>query len=219
MRFFAAKAHTQAPVPVVEQTEKQPHDEEKQPHNDEKQPHDDEKHATLSRPDSDDQAVASDSESIDPTLQYGVKAIEATTTVWPMSHLILAYVLCVLSFYRLSSQMTSTDLPRRIWIIAFIDTMQQGMSFALTPYVTSSFNQHGLTATTSVMSGLIGGIFKLPLAKILDIWGRPQGFALMAFFVTIGLIMMAGCNNVQTYAAAQVFYWVGYARPPPPLSG
>jgi hypothetical protein len=87
--------------------------------------------------------------------------------------------------------------------------MQQGMSFALTPYVTSSFMQHGLTATTSVMSSLIGGIFKLPLAKILDIWGRPQGFALMAFFVTIGLIMMAGCNNVQTYAAAQVFYWVG----------
>ena len=25
-----------------------------------------------------------------------------------------------------------------------------------------------------------------------------------------GLIMMAGCNNVETYCAAQVFYWVGY---------
>jgi hypothetical protein len=83
MRFFASKAHTQAPVPVVEQTEKPPQDDEKQ--------------AGLSRPDSDDHAVASDSESIDPTLQYGVQAIEATTTVWPMSHLILAYVLYVLS--------------------------------------------------------------------------------------------------------------------------
>lgn len=27
---------------------------------------------------------------------------------------------------------------------------------------------------------------------------------------TLGLIMMAGCNNVQTYCAAQVFFWVGY---------
>jgi hypothetical protein len=25
--------------------------------------------------------------------------------------------------------------------------------------------------------------------------------------------MMAACQNVQTYAAAQVFYWVGYVTP------
>jgi hypothetical protein len=88
--------------------------------------------------------------------------------------------------------------------------MQQTVTGSLTPYVTSAFQKHSLTATTSIMSSLIGGIFKLPLAKILDIWGRPQGFALMVFILTLGLIMMAACNNVQTYAAAQVFYWVGY---------
>lgn len=83
------------------------------------------------------------------------------------------------------------------------------MTGQLTPYVTSSFQSHSLTAATGIMSSIIGGISKLPLAKILDIWGRPQGFALMVFLLTIGLIMMAGCNNVETYAAAQVFYWVG----------
>lgn len=87
--------------------------------------------------------------------------------------------------------------------------MQQGMANSLTPYVTSSFQLHSLTATTSIMSSIIGGLTKLPLAKVLDIWGRPHGFALMVFFLTLGLIMMAGCNNVETYAAAQVFYWVG----------
>ena len=87
--------------------------------------------------------------------------------------------------------------------------MQQNMTFQLTPYVTSAFQAHSLTAATSVMSGLIGGISKLPLAKILDIWGRPQGFALMVASLTLGLIMMASCNNVETYAAAQVFYWLG----------
>ena len=87
--------------------------------------------------------------------------------------------------------------------------MQQQISFAFSPYVTSAFQLHSLTATTSIMSGIIGGLVKLPLAKILDIWGRPQGFALMIFCLTIGLIMMAGCRNVETYAAAQVFYWVG----------
>lgn len=59
------------------------------------------------------------------------------------------------------------------------------------------------------MSNLLGGLLKLPLAKVLDIWGRPQGFAFSTFLLTIGLIMMAACQNVQTYAAAQVFYWVG----------
>lgn len=59
------------------------------------------------------------------------------------------------------------------------------------------------------MSNIIAGVFKLTLAKILDVWGRPQGYALSVFTLTLGLIMMAACRNVETYAAAQVFYWVG----------
>jgi MFS family permease len=88
--------------------------------------------------------------------------------------------------------------------------MQQGMATTLTPYVTSAFQNHSLTAATSIFASLIGGLFKLPLAKILDIWGRPQGFISMMICLTIGLAMMAGCNNVETFAAGQVFYWVGY---------
>ncbi len=83
------------------------------------------------------------------------------------------------------------------------------MSFALKPYVTSSFFLHSLTATTDIMSSIIGGLFKLPLAKILDIWGRPQGFALSIVFLVVGLVMMAACDRVEMYAAAQVFYWLG----------
>ncbi|GMG03760.1 unnamed protein product [Aspergillus oryzae] len=74
-----------------------------------------------------------------------------------------------------------------------------------------SFKEHSLTGTTTILSTLIGGLFKLPYAKLIDIWGRPQGFALMIACMTVGLIMMAGCNNVQTYCAAQVFYSVGSA--------
>ncbi len=96
-----------------------------------------------------------------------------------------------------------------IWTIYFVNSLQEGMSFALKPYVTSSFYLHSLTATTDIMSSFIGGLFKLPLAKILDIWGRPHGFALSIIFLVIGLVAMAGCNNVETYAAAQVFYWIG----------
>jgi MFS family permease len=85
-----------------------------------------------------------------------------------------------------------------------------GVTSTLTPYVTSSFSAHSLTALTSVISSLIAGLIKLPYAKLIDIWGRPQGFALMVCSMTLGFVMMAGCNNVKTYCAAQVFYYVGY---------
>lgn len=89
-------------------------------------------------------------------------------------------------------------------------TFSSGVVSTLTPYVTSVYKEHSLTATTTIMSSLVSALIKLPYAKLLDIWGRPQGFGLMVLVMTVGLIMMAGCNSVETYCAAQVFYRVGY---------
>ncbi|CAK7269655.1 hypothetical protein SEPCBS57363_003714 [Sporothrix epigloea] len=122
--------------------------------------------------------------------QDGVKKIQEAVQSWSRFNIVSAYVF--------------------IWIILFADALQQSMAGSLTPYVTSSFSGHSLTATTAVMSSIIGGIAKLPLAKILDVWGRPQGFALSLALLDIGLIMMAACQGVNTYCAAQVFYWVGF---------
>jgi hypothetical protein len=87
--------------------------------------------------------------------------------------------------------------------------LSSGINGTLTPYVTSSFQEHSLTATTQIISGMISGLIVLPYAKLISVWGRPQGFALMVCSMTLGLIMMAGCNDVKTYCAAQVFYQVG----------
>ncbi|KAL5052173.1 hypothetical protein BDW71DRAFT_213067 [Aspergillus fruticulosus] len=127
---------------------------------------------------------------VNPEFQHGVQAAQAMTQVWSFSHIVTAYIL--------------------IWVIHFIMAFASGMISNLTPFVTSSFAEHSLTATTSIISSLASGLIKLPYAKLMDIWGRPQGFALMVGSMTIGLIMMAGCNSVETYCAAQVFYMVGY---------
>ena len=87
--------------------------------------------------------------------------------------------------------------------------MSSGIIGTLTPYVTSSFQNHSLTATTSIISSMVSGLIVLPYAKLLNVWGRPQSFALMIVLLTFGLILMAKCENVQTYCAAQVFYTVG----------
>lgn len=105
--------------------------------------------------------------------------------------------------------MLTEKYSHSIWLIYFITSMQEVVIRALNPFVTSAFKLHSLTAATSIMSTIIGGLTKIPLAKILDTWGRPQGLALMLFIWVIGFIMMAACDSVQMYAAAQVFFATG----------
>ncbi|KAJ5182329.1 hypothetical protein N7449_012476 [Penicillium cf. viridicatum] len=131
----------------------------------------------------------SDQESLDQEAQAGVRGVQAAAVVWTKSHLILAYAI--------------------IWFIYFVTSIQEVVIRSLNPYVTSAFMLHSLTAATSIMASIIGGLSKIPLAKILDSWGRPQGMSLMLIIWVMGFIMMAACDNVQTYAAAQVFSSVG----------
>lgn len=56
----------------------------------------------------------------------------------------------------------------------------------LTPYVTSDFSKHGLLTATNVVSSIVGGVCRLPIAKIIDIWGRVEGFMLMVLIMVIG---------------------------------
>lgn len=43
-----------------------------------------------------------------------------------------------------------------------------------------------LTAITGTVSTIVSGVIQLPLAKLMEIWGRPQGFILMLVVLTIG---------------------------------
>lgn len=97
-----------------------------------------------------------------------------------------------------------------IYLIYVCNSLQQQITGVFRPYVTSSFNLHSLTATTGIVSNLVSGLARLPLSKILDVWGRAEGFCIMVFMLTVGLVMMAACDSVETFCAAQVFYWVGY---------
>ncbi|KAK2031990.1 major facilitator superfamily transporter [Colletotrichum zoysiae] len=122
--------------------------------------------------------------------QEGVKKVEAVTSVWSMKMLWVVFAL--------------------LYLVSFTDGLLQSVEGNLTAYVTSSFGHHGLLATTSIVSTILGGVCQLTIAKIIDIRGRAEGFVGMIFLVTIGMIMMAVCQNVETYAAAQTIYWVGH---------
>ncbi|KAK5086602.1 hypothetical protein LTR05_003770 [Lithohypha guttulata] len=132
---------------------------------------------------------APNNDSIDTNFQAGVQKAEAVTISWTKTTLIVAYI--------------------GIWLVYFCQGIITGITGALVPYVTSAFAEHSLIPTTGILSQVIGGVTNLGVAKILDIFGRPHGFLLCASSCTIGLIMSATCNNVEAYAASQVFYTIG----------
>lgn len=43
-------------------------------------------------------------------------------------------------------------------------------------FVTSSFQRHGLTAMSDIVARLVAGVSQLPVAKIVNIWGRAEGY-------------------------------------------
>ncbi|CAM1509773.1 Fc.00g001080.m01.CDS01 [Cosmosporella sp. VM-42] len=125
----------------------------------------------------------------DTNAQLGVQDIEAMTAAWTSGALVFVYIM--------------------IWLTYFVEGVLSGTTGILTPYVTSAFAMHSLTPTVGILSSIIGGVTNLTLAKILDVFGRPQGYLFCILLATIGLIMMTACNGVQAFAGAQVFMTVG----------
>jgi MFS family permease len=97
-----------------------------------------------------------------------------------------------------------------MWLLQFFISFTSSTNGTLAPYVTSAFQEHSLTALTGVISSLVAGIWKLPYAKIMNIWGRPFALTLGCTCYILGLVIMASSNNVKAYCAANTFFYTGY---------
>lgn len=98
-----------------------------------------------------------------------------------------------------------------LYLAQFVESLFSAVQSNLNPYITSSFGEHGLTAVVSIVASITGGVCNLFIAKILDIWGRVEGFFCMLLLIVVGSIMKAACHNIETYAAANTIYWVSLA--------
>ena len=91
-----------------------------------------------------------------------------------------------------------------IWLIFLTNGFRLSILTSLTPYVTSDFQSHSLLTVIGIVSNAMTAATYIPMAKILDVWGRAEGFLLMIAFSTLGLILMAASKNLATFCAAQV---------------
>ncbi|KAK0113637.1 hypothetical protein ONS95_013883 [Cadophora gregata] len=123
--------------------------------------------------------------------QPGVQKIEAVTLAWTKKS--LAGLLCL------------------IWLLFLTNGMRLSILYTLAPYVTSEFQSHSLTTTIDIVASSMSAATYIPVAKMLDVWGRAEGFLVMVFCATLGLILMAVSQNLATFCAAQLFYSVGFS--------
>ncbi|KAF2102359.1 MFS general substrate transporter [Rhizodiscina lignyota] len=126
----------------------------------------------------------------DENAQEGVRNVEAITLVWTKKSLIIVFA--------------------SIWLMYFMNAFQASITSNLTPFVLSDFASHSLVPVIGIASNVMAGALRLAVSKMLDLWGRPQGVVVMTTIATLSLVLMAVCTNVQTYAAAQVFYSIGF---------
>ncbi|GME46739.1 putative MFS siderophore transporter [Neofusicoccum parvum] len=122
--------------------------------------------------------------------QDGVTQAEAITLTWTKTSLGAAYIL--------------------MWCLYFVNAFQSQITSNLSAYITSDFESHSLIPVIDIVSSVMGAATYMPVAKILNLWDRSIGFALMTVFAVLGLILSATCNGIGTYCAAQVFYSVGF---------
>ncbi|KAK4093834.1 hypothetical protein Purlil1_2168 [Purpureocillium lilacinum] len=122
--------------------------------------------------------------------QRGVRDVEAVTLTWSKKTL-AAVFFCMFMLY-------------------FVNAFQTAVVYSLMPYATSDFESHSLLTVINIVANAMSAAVYIPLAKMLDLWGRAEGFALMIAFATLGLILMAASNGLATFCAAQVFYTVGF---------
>ncbi|KAL4751019.1 siderophore iron transporter mirB [Aspergillus terricola var. indicus] len=124
-------------------------------------------------------------------VQTGVQKIQAVTLVWSKWSLVAVFCL--------------------LWLVTLANGFRQAILYSLTPYATSSFQSHSLLTVISIVSSAMVSALYIPVAKVVDVWGRAEGWLVMVGLSTLGLIMMAASKNLETYCAADVFYSVGFA--------
>ncbi|OAA63378.1 siderochrome-iron transporter [Niveomyces insectorum RCEF 264] len=122
--------------------------------------------------------------------QLGQQKIEAAALVWSKRAVYATYAW--------------------IWVCFFMLALQQSILTNVTYYAYSSFTAAPQIATANILSSVIGGVLKLPIAKVLNIWGRAEGFLVFVAVYLLGMIILAACNGPNSYAAGYVFYWIGY---------
>ncbi|ROW11157.1 hypothetical protein VMCG_01112 [Cytospora schulzeri] len=134
--------------------------------------------------------IQADPDHVTDNAALGVQKAEAAALVWPKWAVYATYAW--------------------IWVCFFMLALQQGMTNTFNVYAYSGFAAAPEISTAYVLAAVIGGVIKLPIARMLNIWGRAEGFFFFVCVYLIGMIILAASKGPSSYAAGYTLYWIGY---------
>ncbi|CAK4032903.1 siderochrome-iron transporter [Lecanosticta acicola] len=137
-----------------------------------------------------EQELRRDPNNVTSHAQEGIQKAEAAALVW--------------------SKKAIWSIYAWIWVCYFLLAFQSAMQSYLTVYAYADFKTSPAISTALILSTIIGGILKVPIAKLINIWGRAEGFAVFVGIYVLGLILLAASSGPSTYAAGYTLYWIGY---------
>ena len=97
-----------------------------------------------------------------------------------------------------------------IWVCFFMLALQQSTTLQLNAAAYADFVSAPQIVVANILATIIGGVLKLPIAKLINIWGRAEGFFIFVCVYILGMIILASSNGPKSYAAGYVIYWIGY---------
>ncbi|KAB8278140.1 major facilitator superfamily domain-containing protein [Aspergillus minisclerotigenes] len=130
------------------------------------------------------------SEEVTQGAQLGIRKAEAAALAWSKKTAYLTYAL--------------------VWLGFFMLALQSAVSTNVIHNAFAHFEEAPAVSTSSIVASVVSGVVRLPAAKLLNIWGRPEGLSLFLAVYLLGLIILAACNNPSSFAVGYVLYWVGY---------
>ncbi|KAJ5750622.1 major facilitator superfamily domain-containing protein [Penicillium manginii] len=97
-----------------------------------------------------------------------------------------------------------------IWVCFFMLAFHSSIQSNVIVYAYANFKTAPEIPTSAILGSVVGGVVKLPVAKIVNIWGRAEALVVFTCLFLLGIIVLASCTGPSGYAAGYVLYYVGY---------
>ncbi|RKK24678.1 Siderophore iron transporter 1 [Fusarium oxysporum f. sp. cepae] len=97
-----------------------------------------------------------------------------------------------------------------VFLIAYAYGLDGTVRYAYQPSALNSFEEHSLQSSVNTLRAVIAAAAQPTAGKIADVFGRVELICISVFFYTIGTVIEAAAQNLDTYSAGAVIYQIGY---------
>jgi MFS family permease len=98
--------------------------------------------------------------------------------------------------------------PFTVWLgvllISTFTALSSTTTPAVEPFFVSLFGGHSFLSSIAVMTSIAYAVFKPPMAKILDVFGRAEGLALSAALYALGYFLTSTSGDLVTFCISRL---------------